>query len=71
MPAADLPLVKDIKKTLNLRSNTAVIRVALQELKKKLDRKSLKNQFQLASTLVSQANKKDMQELDALEDIED
>ena len=68
LPAEEIPLVKQLKKILNLKSNTAVIRMALRELKNKVDRRALREQFRTASNIVRDVNKKDLEELDHLSD---
>jgi hypothetical protein len=66
LPSKEVPLVKQLKKRLNLSSNTEVIRLALYELRSKLDRSAIRKQFQRASEIVKDTNKKDMEYLDAL-----
>lgn len=66
LPGDEVPRLRRLKKNLKLKSNTAVIRLALQELENKFDRATLRQQFAQASELVKQSNHQDMKELDSL-----
>lgn len=68
LPAEELSLVYKLKKQLRLKSNTGVIRRALQELEKNVDRQSLREQFTAASRLVCAGNSQEMATLDQLSD---
>lgn len=68
LPSSQVSLVLRLKKTLHLKSNTEVVRRALQELQKKVERQSLREQFLEASKTVREANREDLQELDQLAD---
>ncbi len=68
MPLKEIPRIKRLKKQFHLKSNTEVVRLALQELDTKVSRVLLREQFKKASHLVSQANKADLAELDLLSD---
>lgn len=66
LPSSQVSLVTRLKKTLRLKSNTEVVRRALQELQNKVERQALRQQFLEASRLVSEANRQDMEDLDRL-----
>jgi hypothetical protein len=66
LPGPELKLVARLKTRLPAKSNTEVIRLALSELGKQLDRKALRDSFAQASKWVCAANAEDMKELDAL-----
>lgn len=66
LPPQEVALVTRLKRRLRLASNTAVVRQALHDLQKKLDRDELKRQFVEASHLVREVNREDMRELDQL-----
>ena len=66
LPLSEARVVLNLKRKLKCRSNTEVIRLALQELQHKLDRDQLRESFKAASHLVRIANKEDLQELDFL-----
>jgi len=68
LPSSQVSLVLRLKKTLHLKSNTEVVRRALQELQNKVERQSLRAQFLEASKAVREANREDLQELDQLAD---
>lgn len=63
---SELPLVNQLKKKLKLKSNTAVIRQALLELKIKLDRETLREQCRHAVKLVSTDLQDELNELNSL-----
>ena len=64
LPREEVSRVKQLRKKLKLKSNTAVVRVALNELESKLDRENLRRQFREASHIVKKVNKKEMEEFD-------
>ena len=66
LPATEIPLILKLRKKLHLRSNTEVVRKALEALEENTNRMWLKKQFAEASLLVSKANKQDLEELDHL-----
>lgn len=66
LPLEQALLVTRLKKRLRLRSNTEVVRQALRELQKKVDREELRRQFTEASMLVQGANREDREVLDDL-----
>lgn len=66
LPVPELKLVTRLKTRLHAKSNTEVIRTALYELNKNLDRKALRESFAQASQWVCAANADDVKELDAL-----
>ncbi len=66
LSVSELPLVKQLKKTLKLKSNTAVIRQALLELQKKIDRQTLREQCRYAIKIVSADLKEELNDLDSL-----
>ena len=66
LPSSQVSLVTKLKKTLHLKSNTEVVRRALQELQNKVERQALRQQFVEASRVVREANRQDMAELDQL-----
>jgi hypothetical protein len=68
LPKPEVLLVKRLKKELGLSSNTAVVRRALLDLQKKVEREHLRQQFQSASDLVRRVNREDMKALDLLSD---
>jgi hypothetical protein len=61
-----MALVTRLKKQLELKSNVAVIRRALQELESKVARHRLQTAFREASLKVREFNAADMEELDQL-----
>ncbi len=66
LPASEVTRVHRLKRRLGLRSNTAVVRRALSELERGVDRNSLRKQFQDASLIVRDANQEDLKEMDFL-----
>lgn len=62
----EIPLVIRLKKKLRLKSNTEVVRRALQLLESHVERTALRTRFQEASSLVRKANAEDYEELDLL-----
>lgn len=66
LPATEVSRVVRLKKKLGLRSNTEVVRRALSDLETSMDRIQLRKQFQEASSLVREANREDLRELDTL-----
>lgn len=66
LPALELRLVSQLKTRLHAKSNTEVIRLALYELNRQVDRKALRESFAKASRMVCAANVEDMKDLDAL-----
>ncbi len=68
LPPAEVKTVARLKKELGLASNTSVVRLALQDLQKKVERGHLREQFRTASLAVREVNRQEMEELDRLED---
>lgn len=68
LPMPEVALIARLKEQLGVRSNTALIRLALDALRTKVDRDALRSEFQRASRLVRKSNAADYAELDALAD---
>ncbi|MBI2981033.1 MAG: ribbon-helix-helix protein, CopG family [Deltaproteobacteria bacterium] len=66
LPASEIPLVTELREELGLRSNTEVIRRALNELKEKMSRDALRRKIREASLLVRSSTEKEIKELDHL-----
>ncbi len=66
LPPQEVALVTRLKKQLELKSNVAVIRRALQELESKVARHRLRASFHEASLKVRESNAADMEALDQL-----
>jgi len=66
LPPAEVKTVARLKKELGLSSNTSVVRLALQDLQKKVERGRLREQFRSASLTVRETNRQEMEELDLL-----
>lgn len=65
LPADEIPLVARLKKRLKLKSNTEVIRKALFELEKNIEREKLREQLRAASLLTQDANAQEIEELNS------
>lgn len=66
LPPQEVHRVRELKKRLRLPSNTAVVRMALLDLQKKLDRDLIREQFRKAAMVVRQSTEDDLRELDHL-----
>ncbi|MBI2082574.1 MAG: ribbon-helix-helix protein, CopG family [Deltaproteobacteria bacterium] len=66
LPASEIPLVTKLREELGLKSNTEVIRRALNELKEKINRDLLRRRIREASLLVRSSTQKEIKELDHL-----
>lgn len=64
LPPAELELVNQLMSSLNAKSKVEVIRRGLILLKEMYEVALLKDQFKHASQLVSEVNRKDLEELD-------
>lgn len=68
LPKPEVAMVRRLKTELGLHSNTAVVRRALLDLQKRVEREHLRQQFREASAVVSQVNREEMRDLDLLSD---
>lgn len=66
LPPSELKLVSRLKTQLHAKSNTEIIRLALYELNKNMDREALRESFARASKMVCVTNAEDMRDLDGL-----
>ncbi|MBI2346437.1 MAG: hypothetical protein HYV03_06070 [Deltaproteobacteria bacterium] len=66
LPPQEVSLVNRLKKRLHVHTNTAVVRLALLDLQKKVEREELRKQFLEASQIVRTANRQEMVSLDRL-----
>ena len=66
LSAAEHAQVRRLRRMLNARSNTEVIRRSLKVLEEQLSREELRRQFQEASAKVRSSTVKELRELEAL-----
>lgn len=68
LPPAEVSRVTRLKKRFKYKSNTAVIRHALEELERKTEREQIRRQFEAASRLVRETSQEVAGEFDSLEE---
>lgn len=66
LPPAEVSLVTRLKRQLHLASNTAVVRRALSDLEKKIEREELRRQFRAAVQVVRPSSEEEIHEMDHL-----
>lgn len=64
----EMTLIQQLKKILKLPSNTAIVRLALQNLQKMVAADQLRHEFAIASKEAIQSNAQDMLEWDQIDD---
>lgn len=66
LPPAEVKVVVRLRRELGFSSNTSVVRLALQNLQKSVERDHLREQFREASLVVRKVNRQEMEDLDRL-----